>query len=120
MRSRNPTLPKIGDDRRSPLARYSAPEGALREGIAQSPATPPAGARPLPPDVPSQKMRDEDFRKGRLVMDHANNGRFIQSRDDTFSYCRDRRDALRVSGQACLAKELSCSKHCNDCFLALL
>src|ERR1700756_1557793 len=47
MRSRNPTLPKIGDDRRSPLARYSAPEGALREGIAQSPPTPPAGARPM-------------------------------------------------------------------------
>ena len=65
-------------------------------------------------------MGDEHLGKCRLAMDDVDDGRFFQPHDDAVRHRPDRRDALRLTGQASLAEEFIRSENGDDRFLALL
>jgi len=71
-------------------------------------------------DSSSQKVRDKKFGKPGLVMEHADDARFVQPHDHAFRHRRDRRYAPRLAGQATLAAELVRSKNCDDRFFPLI
>src|ERR1700730_1051396 len=68
----------------------------------------------------AQKMGNEHLGERWLLMDHADNRRFFQAHDNGVHYRRDRRYAPRLPGKTSFTEELVRSKHCDDCFLALL
>ena len=53
-------------------------------------------------------------------MDHADNSRLFQSRDDGVRHGRDCRYAQGLPGKTSLAEEFVRSENCDDCFLPLL
>ena len=72
------------------------------------------------PSGPSEKMGNEHPGERWLLLDHADNSRFFQAHDDGVRHRRDRRYALRLPGKTSFTEEIVRSKHCDDCFLALL
>ena len=65
-------------------------------------------------------MGDEHLGERRLLMDHADNRRFLQSHDDGVRHRCDRRYAPRLPGQTSFTEEVVRTKKCDDGFLALL
>src|SRR5579862_856037 len=65
-------------------------------------------------------MRNEFLGECRFLMDHADDSRFLQPRDDGVRHGRDCRDTPRLPGKTSLAEELVRSKNGDDGFLALL
>src|ERR1051326_122776 len=65
-------------------------------------------------------MRNEHFGECRFLMDHLDNSRLFQSRDDGVRHGRDGSAALCLPGQTSLAEELAHAENCDDGFLALL
>jgi hypothetical protein len=53
-------------------------------------------------------------------MDHAYDGRFVESHDDAFRHRRYRGQAPRLAGQTALAEEIPLAMDCDDRFLSLL
>ena len=71
-------------------------------------------------DGPAQKMRNEHFGECRFLVNHPDNSRLFQPRDDGVRHDRDRRDTLHLPSEASFAEELIRSKNGDDRFLALL
>jgi hypothetical protein len=71
-------------------------------------------------DRPTQKMGNEHLGECRLLMNHAQNLRFLQSRNGGIRYGRNGRHAQRLTGKASFTEKLVRSKNCDDRLLALL
>src|ERR1700730_10554708 len=65
-------------------------------------------------------MGNEQLGERWVLMDHAENRRFLQEHDDGFRHRPDRRYALRLTGQTTFTDEIVRSQNCDDGFLALL
>ena len=64
-------------------------------------------------------MRNEQFRECGFSMDHIDNRRPFQSRDDGLRHGCDRRYTLRLPGKTSLAEELVRSEDCTDVLASL-
>jgi len=63
-------------------------------------------------------VRHEHLGELRLVVEHADDGRFVQPRDDAIRHRRDRGQTQRLTAQTALPEEIPLAMECDDRFLA--
>jgi len=77
------------------------------------------GANLLNAGVPRQQIRHEPLGKLWLVMEHADDRRFVEPHDGAFCHCRGCRQAQWLARQTALANEIPLPMDCDNGFLPL-